>query len=116
MHRWVFLAEGPVHTAAFGALAGCLCLAGRRTAQLPDHLATAGLVAATAGVLSPLSLITKPAVWLMPAGSMSGLAVKGIAGVVIRSAQEPVVVNLGRPDGEPDPGQVQWGDDIHPPH
>jgi hypothetical protein len=62
LHRWVFLAGGPVHTAAFGALVGCLCLAGRRTARLPDHLTTAGLIAADAGMLSPLSLIAKPAV------------------------------------------------------
>jgi hypothetical protein len=89
LHRWVFLAGGPVHTAAFGALVGCLSLAGRRTARLPDHLTTAGLIAATAGMLSPLSLITKPAVWLIPAGRMSGLAVTGIAGVLLSRAVQP---------------------------
>ena len=78
-----------MHTAAFGALVGCLCLAGRRTARLPDHLTTAGLVAAAAGMLSPLSLITKPAVWLIPAGRMSGLAVTGIAGVLLSRAVQP---------------------------
>jgi uncharacterized RmlC-like cupin family protein len=36
--------------------------------------------------------------------------------VVIRSDQEPVVVNLDLPDVEPDPEHVQWVDDIHPPH
>jgi uncharacterized RmlC-like cupin family protein len=36
--------------------------------------------------------------------------------VVIRSDQEPVVINLDLPDVEPDPEHVQWVDDIHPPH
>lgn len=36
--------------------------------------------------------------------------------VVVRSDQEPVVVNLDLPDAEPDPEHVQWVDDIHPPH
>jgi len=89
LHRWVFLAGGPVHTAAFGALVGCLCLAGRRTGRLPDHLTTAGLIAAGAGMLSPLSLIAKPAVWLIPAGRMSGLAVTGIAGVLLSRPVQP---------------------------
>ena len=34
--------------------------------------------------------------------------------VVVRSDQEPVVVNLDLPDVETDPEQVQWVDDIHP--
>jgi uncharacterized RmlC-like cupin family protein len=33
--------------------------------------------------------------------------------VVVRSGQEPVVVNLDLPDVEPDPEQVRWVDDIH---
>jgi uncharacterized RmlC-like cupin family protein len=33
--------------------------------------------------------------------------------VVVRSGQEPVVVNLDLPDIEPNPGQVHWVDDIH---
>jgi uncharacterized RmlC-like cupin family protein len=33
--------------------------------------------------------------------------------VVVRSGQEPVVVNLDMPDVEPDPEQVHWVDDIH---
>jgi len=33
--------------------------------------------------------------------------------VVVRSGQEPVVVNLDLPDIEPDPEQVHWVDDIH---
>ena len=35
--------------------------------------------------------------------------------VVVRSDQEPVVVNLDLPDVEADPEHVQWVDDIHPP-
>jgi hypothetical protein len=34
--------------------------------------------------------------------------------VVVRSGQKPVVVNLDRPDVEPNPEQVHWVDDIHP--
>ncbi len=35
--------------------------------------------------------------------------------VVVRSGQEPVVVNLDLPDVDPNPQPVQWVDDIHPP-
>jgi uncharacterized RmlC-like cupin family protein len=34
--------------------------------------------------------------------------------VVVRSGQEPVVVNLDLADVEPNPEQVHWVDDIHP--
>ena len=34
--------------------------------------------------------------------------------VLVRSGQEPVVVNLDLPNVEPNPEQVQWVDDIHP--
>jgi uncharacterized RmlC-like cupin family protein len=33
--------------------------------------------------------------------------------VVVRSGQEPVVVNLELPDVEPDPERIEWVDDIH---
>jgi len=33
--------------------------------------------------------------------------------VVVRSGQEPVVVNLDLPDVEPNPEQIHWVDDIH---
>ena len=33
--------------------------------------------------------------------------------VVVRSGQEPVVVNLELADVEPNPEQVEWVDDIH---
>ena len=34
--------------------------------------------------------------------------------VIVRSGQEPVVVNLDLPDVEADPEQVHWVDDLHP--
>src|SRR5437660_4347514 len=33
--------------------------------------------------------------------------------VLVRSGQEPVVVNLDLPNVEPNPGDVHWGDTIH---
>src|SRR5919199_163272 len=36
-----------------------------------------------------------------------------LACVVMRSGQEPVVVNLDLPDVEPNPEKVHWVDDIH---
>jgi uncharacterized RmlC-like cupin family protein len=36
-----------------------------------------------------------------------------LACVVVRSGQEPVVVNLDLPSVEPNPEQVHWVDDIH---
>ena len=80
LHRRLFVAGGPTHTAAFGVLVGCLSLAGRRSRRLPPALTAAGLASATAGVLSPLSLAINPAVPLIPAGRMSGLLVIAIAG------------------------------------
>jgi uncharacterized RmlC-like cupin family protein len=35
--------------------------------------------------------------------------------VLLRSGQEPVVVNLDLPNIEPNPEEVHWVDDIHPP-
>ena len=35
--------------------------------------------------------------------------------VLVRSGQEPVVVNLDLPNVEPNPEHVQWVDDSHPP-
>jgi uncharacterized RmlC-like cupin family protein len=35
--------------------------------------------------------------------------------VVVRSGQEPVVVNLDIPEVEPNPEEVLWVDDLHPP-
>ena len=35
--------------------------------------------------------------------------------VVVRSGQDPVVVNLELPDVEADPDEVRWVDDLHAP-
>jgi hypothetical protein len=80
LHRWGFLAGGPVHGAGFGALVGVLGLAGSRTGELPRQLANAALASAAAGLLSPLYLITERAAWLIPAGRVTGLIVSAIAG------------------------------------
>jgi mannose-6-phosphate isomerase-like protein (cupin superfamily) len=80
LHRRAFLAGGPVHTAALSVFVGCLSLAGRQTGRLSGVLANAGLASAAAGVLSPLSAVYEPAVWLIPAGRVSGLIVCGVAG------------------------------------
>jgi len=37
-----------------------------------------------------------------------------LACVVVRSGQDPVVVNLDLPEVEPEPERVEWVDDIHP--
>ena len=39
--------------------------------------------------------------------------VEPLACVVMRSGQEPVVVNLDLPEVEPNPEEVHWVDDIH---
>jgi hypothetical protein len=35
--------------------------------------------------------------------------------LLVRSGQEPVVVNLDLPNVESNPEEVHWVDDIHPP-
>jgi len=83
LHRRVFLLGGPLHTAAFGLLVGCLSVAGRRTGRLPRPLTTAGLASAAAATLSPLALVVDRAMLLIPAGRITGLAVCGIAGRIL---------------------------------
>jgi hypothetical protein len=80
LHRWGFIAGGPVHGAGFGALVGALGLAGLRTGELPRPLAIAALASAAAGLLSPLYLVTERAALLIPAGRVTGLIVSGISG------------------------------------
>ena len=75
LHRLMFAAGGPVHGAGFGMLVGALGLAGLRTGELPRPLAIAGLVSATAGLLSPLYFVT------VSRGLVhTGRAVLGVAG------------------------------------
>jgi mannose-6-phosphate isomerase-like protein (cupin superfamily) len=80
LHRRLFIAGGPIHTAAFGVFVGCLSLAGRCSGRLPPALTTAGLASAAAGALSPLGLAIQPAVLFIPAARISGLLVIAIAG------------------------------------
>jgi hypothetical protein len=81
LHRWGFIAGGPVHGAGFGALVGALGLAGLRTGELPRPLAIAALASGAAGLLSPLYLVTERAALLIPAGRVTGFIVSGISGV-----------------------------------
>ncbi len=87
LHRWGFIAGGPVHGAGFGALVGALGLAGLRTGGLPRPLAVAGLVSAVAGLLSPLYFVNESAVWFIAAGRFSGLLISGIAGAKLGRRQ-----------------------------
>jgi hypothetical protein len=96
LHRRLFLTGGPLHTAAFGSLVGCLSLAGRRTGRLPRPLTIAGLASAAAGLLSPLALVSKPGVLLIPAGRMSGLVVIAVAGTML-SGQPPTRATANAP-------------------
>jgi hypothetical protein len=81
LHRWAFLAGGPIHGAGFGLLVGSLGVAGLRTGALPRPLVIAALGSAGAGLLSLVSFVSTPAAWFIPAGRFSGLLISGIAGV-----------------------------------
>jgi hypothetical protein len=97
LHRRLFLAGGPLHTAAFGGLVGCLSLAARRSGRLPRALSTAGLASATAAILSPLALLEEPLVLLIPAGRMTGLMVTAIAGERLSREPTPAAEARGAP-------------------
>jgi uncharacterized RmlC-like cupin family protein len=49
----------------------------------------------------------------VPHQEINGNAEETLSCVVIRSGQEPVVVNLDLPEVEPNPEEVHWVDDIH---
>jgi uncharacterized RmlC-like cupin family protein len=49
----------------------------------------------------------------VPHQEINASAEDALSCVVVRSGQEPVVVNLDLPDIEPNPEQVHWVDDIH---
>src|SRR3712207_6623105 len=50
----------------------------------------------------------------VPHQEINAGASEPLACVVVRSGQEPVVVNLDLPEVEANPEQVDWVDDIHP--
>jgi uncharacterized RmlC-like cupin family protein len=49
----------------------------------------------------------------VPHQEINASADESLSCVVVRSGQEPVVVNLDLPEVEPNPEQVHWVDDIH---
>jgi uncharacterized RmlC-like cupin family protein len=49
----------------------------------------------------------------VPHQEINASADEPLSCVVVRSGQEPVVVNLDLPDVEPNPAQVNWVDDLH---
>ena len=49
----------------------------------------------------------------VPHQEINALTEETLSCVVVRSGQEPVVVNLDLPDVERSPEQVRWVDDIH---
>jgi len=49
----------------------------------------------------------------VPHQEINGSVDEPLSCVVVRSGQEPVVVNLDLPEVEPNPEQVHWVDDIH---
>lgn len=83
LHRRAFLAGGPLHGPGIGLLMGALGVAGLRTHRLPRWLSYAAVGNAAAGVLTPVSLIVKPAVWLIPASRFPGLLLAAGAGVAL---------------------------------
>jgi uncharacterized RmlC-like cupin family protein len=50
----------------------------------------------------------------VPHQEINALAREPLACVLVRSGQNPVVVNLDLPGVAPDPEHVEWVDDIHP--
>ena len=49
----------------------------------------------------------------VPHQEINAIADAPLSCVVVRSGQEPVVVNLELPEIEPDPERVAWVDDLH---
>ena len=49
----------------------------------------------------------------VPHQEINALADEALACVLVRSGQEPVVVNLELEDVEPEPEHVRWVDDLH---
>jgi uncharacterized RmlC-like cupin family protein len=49
----------------------------------------------------------------VPHQEINALTDEPLSCVLVRSGQEPVVVNLELPNVEPNPEQVRWVDDIH---
>jgi hypothetical protein len=81
LHKWGFIAGGPIHGAGFGALLAALGAAGLTTGDIPRPVAIAAVAASVPNMLSPLYLLAAPAAWLIPIGRFPGLIIAGIGGV-----------------------------------
>jgi hypothetical protein len=86
--RRMFVAGGPVHGVAYGTLTAVLATTARRTGLFGRATATAGLVSATSGILSPLYFRWENAGWLIPIGRFSGYILAGIAAVRLAASPE----------------------------
>jgi hypothetical protein len=86
LYRVMFVTGGPVHGVGLGVLMGALGLAGLRGGELPRRLSKAALASSVAGALSPLAVVSRPALVFIPLGRLSALAVAGVAGVRLARA------------------------------
>ncbi|MPZ64861.1 MAG: hypothetical protein GEU83_04880 [Pseudonocardiaceae bacterium] len=82
-----FLLGGAGHTAFLGMLVGAASLAALRADALPRWLTTAGLVSATASMLSLLSLVFAPTLLFIPVGCFSALLVIAAASVLLATGR-----------------------------
>ena len=81
LYRLMFATGGPVHGVGLGLLVGSLGVAGSRTGAISAKASNTALASATVGALSPLALVAKPGLVLIPLGRLSGLLISGVAGV-----------------------------------
>jgi hypothetical protein len=80
LHRVVFLSGGPAHNVGLGLLIGAASVAGRQSSTVPRGLVNGGFGAGTAACLSPISLVSTPAMVAIPLGRLSCLVVGALAG------------------------------------
>jgi len=78
--RRAFAAGGPVHGVGFGLLTAALALTAHERDGLPRSAVATGIVAAAAGIASPLCWVHPSAAWLIPAGRFPGLVLAGVYG------------------------------------
>jgi hypothetical protein len=78
--RRAFAVGGPIHGVGFGLLTAALALTAHDRDALPRPAVAAGLVAAAAGIASPLYWVHPDAAWLIPAGRFPGLVLAGVYG------------------------------------
>jgi hypothetical protein len=81
LHRFLFVAGGPVHGAGLALLLGALGTAGLNTGLLPRSLAIAALAAAGVDALALVVLAVPKAALVLPAGRFPTFVVLGITGI-----------------------------------